>query len=170
MLRQTVILVALTCTPLFELRFSIPVAILGGSIELPLGLHAAGFCWKWYYAFLFCVAVNIVLGPVVYLLINLSTKFLLRFRPFAFLFDILVRRTRWKIEKYVTRYGTLGIALFIGVPLPGSGSYSGALGAYVLGLTPRQFFKANVLGVLIAGTLVTLATVTGQGVFRLLFG
>ena len=47
------------------------------------------------------------------------------------------------------------MAVFIGIPLPGSGVYTGALGAYLLGVDRRKFSVANVLGVLIAGAAVT---------------
>ncbi len=169
MAKQFAILIFLTCTPLFELRFSIPVAILSGSVHLPFGLTVGGFGWKWQWAFAFCVFVNILLGPVVFWGIDIFTRLFLRFRLFALIWERLVNRSRKKIEKYVAKYGTLGVALFIGVPLPGSGSYSGALGAYVLGLGRRQFFWANVLGVVIAGILVTVATITGEGLFHLIF-
>jgi uncharacterized membrane protein len=170
MLQQVGILVLLTCLPLFELRFSIPVAILSGTVALPFGLSLSGFGWEWYTAFAFCSFVNILLGPAVFFGLELFTRHLLRFRLFEVVYNFSVRRARRRVEKYVGKYGTMGVALFIGVPLPGSGSYTGALGAYVLGLTPRQFFTANVFGVLIAGTLVTLATVTGKGLFGLIFG
>ena len=49
----------------------------------------------------------------------------------------------------------LGVAVFIGIPLPGSGVYTGAFGAYLLGLDRRKFAVANVIGVLIAATAVT---------------
>ena len=47
------------------------------------------------------------------------------------------------------------MALFIGIPLPGSGVYTGAFGSYLLGLDRRKFAIANVVGVLIAGAAVT---------------
>ena len=170
MIQQMIILILLTGLPLFELRFSIPVAILGGTVELPFHIEVSGFGWSWYSAFLFCVVVNIFLGPVVFAGINLTSKYLLKIPLCKKIFEILVARSRKKVEKLVARFGTLGVALFIGVPLPGSGSYSGALGAWVLGLTPLQFFKANILGVLIAGSLVTIATVTGESLFKLITG
>jgi uncharacterized membrane protein len=55
----------------------------------------------------------------------------------------------------VDKYGELGVAVFIGVPLPGTGVYSGALGSYLLGLNRRKFMIANIRGVVIAGAAVT---------------
>jgi len=74
-------------------------------------------------------------------------------------------RTQKNIQKYVDKYGELGVALFIGVPLPGSGVYSGALGAYVIGLKLKKFIIADIIGVLIAGTIVTIIS---TGVLQLI--
>ena len=66
-----------------------------------------------------------------------------------------VEKTQHRIKPCVDRYGEWGVALFIGMPLPGSGTYAGALGAYLMGLGKRKFAAAAVIGVLIAGTAVT---------------
>ena len=57
------------------------------------------------------------------------------------------------------------MALFIAIPLPVSGVYTGSLGAFVLGLNRKQFYRSCILGVLIAGTLVTLITLGGIAIF-----
>ncbi len=56
------------------------------------------------------------------------------------------------------RYGALGLLLFVAVPLPGSGAWTGSLIAVVLGLKKRYAWPAISLGVVIAGVLVTLAS------------
>jgi uncharacterized membrane protein len=152
--------------PLFELRFSIPVAILRGTVNLPLDISISGFGWPWLSAAVFCVVINMLLGPVVYFGLDVFTRFFLKYAFFSKIFHFFIERSRKKVEKYVRKFGIAGVALFIGVPLPGSGTYSGALGAYVLGLTRRQFYIANIFGVLIAGTLVTILTLTGQGLWQ----
>ena len=85
-----------------------------------------------------------------------------RFRPIAKVYDIYVQRTQRSIKGYVERYGELGVAVFIGIPLPGSGVYSGALGAYLIGLKFKKFILASVIGVLIAGIIVTALVMSGK--------
>ena len=63
------------------------------------------------------------------------------------------------------KYGEIGIALFIGIPLPGSGVYSGSLGANLIGLKYKKFIIANILGVLIAGIIVTIIVLSGNNAF-----
>ena len=50
----------------------------------------------------------------------------------------------------------LGLFLFVGIPLPGTGAYSGALVAALLNMRIKNAFPAIVLGVIAAGVLVTL--------------
>ncbi len=63
-----------------------------------------------------------------------------------------IERVRRRGRKYVERWGYIGIALFVAVPLPTSGVYSGALLAHVLGL--RRVEPALVSGAVIAALLV----------------
>jgi len=78
-----------------------------------------------------------------------------------------VEKTQKKIHKLVEKYGELSVAVFVGIPLPGSGVYSGALAAYLIGLDFKKFTIANIIGVLIAGTLVTIISLTGMQAFNI---
>jgi uncharacterized membrane protein len=158
-------LVILTLLPGLELRLSIPVGILQNTVHLPFGLVFQGFGMPWYTVFLVCVITNAALGPVIYFLLNKFVLFFLRFQWIERLWQRLVQRTQKRIKPFVERYGKIGIALFIAIPLPGSGSWTGALAAYLLGIEQKHFVFINAAGVLIAGTLVTLASL---GVFTLM--
>ena len=59
-----------------------------------------------------------------------------------------------------------GLVLFVGIPLPGTGAWTGALLAALLNVRMRRSLPAILLGVLIAGLVVSLAT---AGVIHLLF-
>jgi len=80
-----------------------------------------------------------------------------------------VEKTRQKIHNGVEKYGEYFLIIFIGIPLPGSGVYSGALGAYLLGMSFRKFLIANIFGVIIAGTAVTLAVLSGAEALKFFF-
>jgi uncharacterized membrane protein len=129
-LRQILILALITLIPALELRASIPMGILGGS-------------WAWLsmgeaslspaVVVTVCVLTNIVLGWVVYLLMAPMIRLFERFSWFRRWVEPLLQRAQRKLAPYVEKYGGIGVALFIGVPLPGSGVYTGAVGAYLLG-------------------------------------
>ncbi len=165
MLNKILILILVTFIPAFELRVSIPLGILNNSVNLPFGLSVHGFGMNWLLVFFVCVIANAVLGVLVYFILNKFVHFFLNFRFFSYFYHRKVEKTQKKIKPLVKKYGLLGISLFIAVPLPGSGSYTGALAAYILGISYRKFIWANFIGVVIAGILVTLASLGFISVF-----
>jgi len=73
-------------------------------------------------------------------------------------FDWWFTRTK-KRSKIIEEYGTLGLILFVAIPLPMTGAWSGCVASYLLGMRLRYAFPAIALGVIIAGIVVTLTTV-----------
>lgn len=168
-LSHILILFGITLIPAFELRASIPYGILGGSVHLPFGISVQGMGEPWPVVFVVCVLSNIILGTILFPLIDHIMRVLEKIPFVGRIWNKFVVRAQGKIHPYIERWGTIGVALFIAVPLPGSGSYSGALGAYLLGVSYRRFIIANVFGVALAGIAVTAFSLTGQGLFRLIF-
>jgi uncharacterized membrane protein len=114
---------------------------------------------------LVCVIANILLGWGVFFALHPFMRLMERFAWFRERLEPLLERTRKKLRPYVEKYGEIGVAVFIGIPLPMSGVYTGALGAFALGLPKRRFVVANVIGVLVAATIVTaVSLLLRQGV------
>lgn len=165
MLDKILWLILLTFTPVFELRWSIPIGLFSGSIEVPFLGVVQGFALPLAIVFVTCVISNIVLGAIVYFLLDKVIPVLrhISFIDRAYLF--FVNRVQKRSEKIIKKYGLLGVALFVAIPLPGSGSWTGALVAYLLNLGYKKFFIANAIGVLISATIVTILSI---GVFAFL--
>ncbi|HLD33800.1 MAG TPA: small multi-drug export protein [Candidatus Nanoarchaeia archaeon] len=144
--------ILLSITPVAELRGAIPYGILATDLPLFLVVGAALF-------------FNALVGPLVYLIIRYVVGLFLHIERFKRLWDHIILRSQHKVEPYVQKYGTLGMVVFIGVPLPGTGVYTGAIGAYALGFSLRQYIVASVIGVIIAGIAVTLITLFGEGIW-----
>lgn len=164
MLKYWLLLVFITFLPLIELRFSIPVGILSGTISLPGGITLSGFGLNPLLVFATATLTNILLGFAIFNLVYLFDLGLRKSRirnPYSKFMD----RAHRKLSPYVNRYGTFGVALFIGLPIPGSGVYMGSLGAFMLGLNKKQFYKATIIGVSMAATIVTFLTITGRTIF-----
>ena len=164
MILELLLVALLTFLPFLELRFSIPFGILEGTIHLPFGISLSGLGLPIVPVFLTAILSNILLGLVLYPVLQYVDGFCHRSR-YARHYIQLLDRSRRKMRPYVKKYGVFGASLFIGVPIPGSGVFSGSLGALVLGMSRRNFYKALVLGVLIAGLAMTLLTVTGMSIF-----
>ncbi len=171
LLAKTALLIILTLLPGLELRLSIPVGISEGSARLPLLGEVAGLGLPAWYVFLVAFFTNTLLAAALYALLDtIVTKLLLpRWRWFARHYEREVRRAQRRVHDRVERWGWLGLALFIAVPLPGSGAYTGSLAAYGLGMSFRTFLLAATAGLLAAGLLVTLATIGATSLFQALF-
>lgn len=150
-MQQYLIMVLMTLLPFLELRASIPYGILEG-------LH-------WLNVFIVCVITNIALVPLLWIFVNYFMHFFIRIKQIDKIYKKVVIRTQKKVHPYVEKYGIIGLAIFISIPLPGSGVYSGALGAYLLGYKFKDYLIASIIGVLIAGTIITIVSLSGNTIW-----
>ncbi len=149
------ILVALTFVPGLELRASIPVAFF-----TPIFRDE----WSLYLMIALCFVANIAVGVITFWLMRPVEQLLRKWEWFERNLWPRIARGQEKLHPYVEKYGEWGLALFIGIPLPGTGSYTGGFGAYLLGFDRRRFWIANALGVAIACIAVTaLCLLIDQG-------
>lgn len=134
---------AIAAAPVVELRGAIPAAAAAGLD--PWAACAAAVCG------------NLVPVPLIVLLSRRVLDALRRHPRLAPRIDALERRTHLK-GRMVRRYRLPGLALFVAVPLPGTGAWTGALLAALLDIRLRHALPAIAVGVIIAGILVTLMT------------
>ncbi|MBC7076015.1 MAG: small multi-drug export protein [Syntrophomonadaceae bacterium] len=133
-------------SPVIELRGAIPLGIA-------LGLPASE-------VFLLSLLGNIM--PVPFILI--STRSLIGWlKNIAFIEGWLsnwsTRKTR-KLFSKIQRWGWLGLLIFVAVPLPGTGAWTGSVAAALLGLNFWLSFVTVFLGIITAGLLITAAGLT----------
>ena len=144
---------AFAASPISELRGAIPWAILK--------CH-----FTWYYAFLVAVIGNLLPVPFILLFLDTASRLLSKVGPFRRILNWLFERTRRR-GKIITRYERIGLALFVAIPLPVTGAWTGSLAAVLFGLKFRHAFLSIFVGILIAGVIVTGATVLGWTIFSL---
>ena len=150
-----IITVIVAALPVSELRGAIPLAVLGFKILLAKAL-------------LLSVLGNLI--PIIPLLLFLQpvSERLRRFRLWSKFFDYLFERTRRKAS-LVEKYEFLGLVLFVAMPLPITGAWTGCIAASLFKIRFRYAFLAISIGVLIAAIIVSTITVAGNGIlFRLL--
>ncbi len=151
-------LVLFTLAPVFELRWSIPLGLWNKPIDLPLIGTINGFGMSVFEVLPIVVITNILLGLFLYFALDFLVRLFTRIQYIKVLYNRIVERTQRKAKPFVEKYGAVGLAIFIGIPLPGSGVWTGALAAYLLGVCFRDFAIACVVGVLIAAAMVTAVT------------
>jgi len=143
----------LALLPISELRGAIPFAIAQGM--------------PWYFAAPFAVAMNALVAPICWVFLSTLHLLFLKLAEKPFFswykrfFDSFVDRARRKLHTHVEKWGWLGIAFFVAIPLPITGAWTGTLGSWVLGLSKKRTMLAVILGVICAGIIVTAVMVLG---------
>lgn len=107
-------------------------------------------------AFIICYIGNILPIPFILLFIRQIFKFLKRFKPMRKLIEKIELRSMRKSDK-VEKYREWGLLLFVAIPLPGTGGWTGALISALLDLRIKKSLPIIMLGVLIAGVIMSLA-------------
>ena len=133
--------------PFIERRGALPAAV-------------AVFDMPWLEAYLLSVIGNMIPVPFIFYLLPYVERFLRRWRIFQRFFDWLFKRTRKKGERSVQVWGNLALLLFVAIPLPMTGAWTGALIATLLKLRKLNSFLAILLGVMLAGVIVMVITVS----------
>lgn len=147
--------IILSLAPISELRGGIPFAI-------QKGIHPI-------VSYFLCVGVNMLAFPITYLFLEFLHPLFSKWKFYEKLFDKLVVRTRNKLEKNISKWGFWGLMIFVMIPLPVTGAYTGSFGAWLFNIEKRKAFMSVSLGVAIAGVIVTLAFLFGKETFGILF-
>lgn len=133
----------ISMVPVLELRGAIPVGVAGGLSPLVA----------------MCIAIVGNLVPIPFLIVFTRHvfKWLKTKGRIGLLVDKLEARAAEKSE-IVLKYAWVGLCILVAIPLPGTGAWTGALVAAVLNMRLKKAMPAIVLGVFIAGFIVTCLT------------
>lgn len=134
----------LSSFPLTELRAGIPISLVAWP-GLP-----------WWEVYALSVAGNMLPVPFVLMLLGPVSRFLSRWSFFRKFFDWIFTRARRNAGRSIERYEALGLAVFVAIPLPMTGAWSGAVAAFLFGIPNRLALPSILAGVLAAGALVML--------------
>ncbi|KKH47970.1 ligand-binding protein SH3 [Methanosarcina sp. 1.H.T.1A.1] len=145
---------------------ALPISELRGAIPVAMGIYGMGPLE----AYVLSVIGNLI--PVVPLLLFLEpvSGYLRRYHIFDVFFTWLFSRTRRNHTENFEKYGLLALTLFVAVPLPVTGAWTGCAAAFVFGIKFKHSLPAIAAGVMIAGAIVTVLTMTGMGLADLIFG
>lgn len=134
----------------------IPVVELRGALPLAINL----FQIPWYRAFFLAFIGNIIPVPFILLFLKPVTELLCKIKIFKKFFDWLFKRIRKK-SAIVEKYEELGLMIFVAIPLPGTGAWTGALLAYLMDIDFKKSIFFISLGVFVAGIIVTSLCLIG---------
>ena len=133
---REVIVFIISMVPILELRGGL-LAAGPAFLDIPI-LRAVPIC----------IVGNVIPVPFILLQIMKKTKL------FCPLVEWLERKAMSKKDQ-IERYGFWGLVLFVGIPLPGTGAWTGSLIAALLGMKFKKAFPAVLLGIAIATVIMS---------------
>jgi len=101
------------------------------------------------------MAANISVPIIAFIFLETLHKLFYKIPQYQKFFDKFVENARKKVHSKVEKYGYWGLMVFVAIPLPATGAWTGTLGAWVLGLSRKKAFLAIAGGVVIAGLIVS---------------
>ena len=137
--------------PVIELRGAIP---LGAALGLPI-----------YTNYLVSVLGNFLPVPFILLFIRRILEWMKTTRRLSKIALWLEGKAEKRSDK-VTRYATFGLFLFVAIPLPGTGAWTGALIAALFRMRMKHTLLSILFGVMTAGLIMALASYGVVGIFN----
>src|SRR4030043_1091215 len=125
---KELIVIIISALPIIELRGALPIAI--NLFGIP-----------WYWALLLAVIGNMLPVPILLLFLDSIAKLISKVNIGKRLVDWVFERTR-RHGRIIERYERIGLILFVAVPLPLTGAWTGAIAAFLLGMKFQHAFLA----------------------------
>lgn len=154
---QLLIGLILTILPISELRVGLPVIV---QYCLKNNLNILPY-------FILVIILNILVIFVIFFFFDFLHNHLMKFKLYKKLIGSFIARTQKKtakVEENMKNLGFIALFLFVAVPLPGTGAWSGTFISWLLGLNRLKSFIAISLGVILAGLLILIGSL---GIFSL---
>jgi len=159
-LSEEATIIAISTLPIVELRGAIPVGHLLSEDTNPstrIGMDDLKRAGR---IFILAVLGNMIPVPFILLLLGPISSLCMKVPIGKKFFEWLFARTRRKTAD-IEKYETLGLTVFVAIPLPVTGAWTGAMAGWLLGLSFPHAMISIFLGVLIAGVIMTALSLLG---------
>jgi uncharacterized membrane protein len=149
---EWLVVVLLTVTPVLEVRASIPVAMLF-------------YGWHWFPTLLVSFLASLLIIPMSLGILVGTERLGRKVGWIARLLDWLWARTRRKSQKAQVA-GHASLFAIVALPLPGAGTWTACLTAYVLGIPPRKALPTIVLGAVVECAILVVVVLFFEGALK----
>jgi len=156
---KLLIAIILTFLPITELRAGLPLAIsyaVENNVSIP-------------FIFFIIIFFNILVTFFAFYFLDHLHKYLERFEFYREKFNKKLKKSRKKVENVQKNYNSLGflaLVIFVAIPIPGTGAWTGSFIAWLLNFDRKKSILSISAGVIIAGLLVLFGTL---GALKLFF-
>ncbi len=145
----------LSMVPITELRASIPIGITIYGLQV----------WQ---TWILAVIGNLLPVVITLWIFPLLHESLVRSKVFGSLVAKKLQKAEDVFKGNYAKYGAVALVLFVGIPLPFTGAWTGSLAAFIFKIPFKKAFPLIALGVMIAATIVTVITVFASGALKVL--
>ncbi len=153
-LKHYIIIFFISMVPLIELRGAIPYSQVFGLPLVP--------------SFIICIIANMLPIPIIYLFARKVLEWGCDKPVIGKFFTFCLEKGKKGGEKLQAKAGKglfVALMLFVGIPLPGTGAWTGTLAASILDMDFKSTVLAVLLGVLLAGIIMMTVSLLGVGIF-----
>ncbi len=156
-------LLLLSLSPLVEPRYVIIYALLQ-NIDIKI-------------AILIAISGTLLLATILTFIIDTLDRFLRslknsKYRILVRIYNLYlkyVENSRIRVKNYVDKYGFIGLIIFIAIPLPFTGMWSGAVAGYVIGLDRYRIFTSLLVGGLLSIMFTLVLTLFGVNILNVIY-
>ena len=157
MLQKYLLIFLVSMVPLIELRGGVPIAVGMGLDYFP--------------SLIVCVIANMIPVPIIYFFARKVLEWGRDKKYIGKFFSYCIEKGEHGGQRLIQRAGKgglfLALMLFVGIPLPGTGAWTGTLAASFLNMGIKATTLSVSLGVILAGILMGVVSLTGVHVFGL---
>ncbi len=139
--------IMLAMMPISELRGAIPLAFK--------------YALNPYFAIPLIIFANFIPVPFILLFLQPVEKWLRKWKFWDSLLNKIFEHTRKKTKKSIEKWESLALIIFVAIPLPVTGAWTGSLAAYLFGLDFKKSLLFIFIGICMAACIVTTATIAG---------
>tara|TARA_A100001011_G_C14150037_1_gene773583 strand:+ start:444 stop:863 length:420 start_codon:yes stop_codon:yes gene_type:complete len=134
--------------PVVELRLAIPYGVLVQKLE-------------WTNVMLISSLGNYLAAILVFLFIKYLSEYFMKYKIFSLILDWIFKRTRKKGSR-IEKYKLYGLILFVGIPLPLTGAWTGCIASYLFNISVKNTLLGTFLGICMSALIVTTLTLLGK--------
>ena len=143
----------------FQILFGSMIPFLESRYIIPYAMWE--FNWYWWEAFPLAFLGNIIPIPFVLIFFKYFENYMRKYNFWTKIIDKIFDKTRTKANNKIEKYETLGLLVFVAIPLPFTGAWTGSLIAYLFNL---NFYKSLItisIGIIISSTIMIILYSTG---------
>lgn len=162
MLKKYLIVLLVSMVPLIELRGAIPISQLP-EMTLPL-VGTIGMDLPIIPSYIICIIGNMLPVPIIYLFARKVLEWGKNKPVVGKFFTFCLEKGEKGGRKLTEKAGRgtfVALLLFVGIPIPGTGAWTGTLAASILDMDFKSTIIAVMLGVLLAGVIMMTASAIG---------